>query len=392
MSSGELLRGIIQQATAHSAEVIIFQISAVNSAFSYATDEFRNDSKSISVNRPFFSPIAKWAGGASFNQQFRREEDSLQAIQSIKLNTHDYWAGNSVQIFRGKSENIRYTRFVSTVRLLQVRYLERPDQTYDVKRTYSNEDFYLAGISISTRKYIQDKFVFNFGITEDVPVGKVYGLTGGYQVKNNTGRLYLGTRVSFGNYHPWGYMSTNYEYGTFFRASHPELGVFTAGIIYFTALFELGKWRFRQFIKPQLTIGMNRFSFEKLSINEGAGIEGFNSTSLSGTDRIVLTLQTQSYAPINFIGFRFGPYLVFSMGMLADEITGFRNSRVFTQVGIGVLIKNLNLVFNTFQFSVSFYPLIPNIGQNVFKTNTFKTTDFGFRDFEIGRPGSMSFQ
>ena len=94
-----------------------------------------------------------------------------------------------------------------------------------------------------------------------MPIGKVFSLTGGYQEKNNTGRLYLGARISFGNYYPWGYLSSNFEYGTFFQASHAEQGVFSAGVNYFTGLVEIGKWKFRQFVKPQVTIGINRFPY-----------------------------------------------------------------------------------------------------------------------------------
>jgi hypothetical protein len=78
--------------------------------------------------------------------------------------------------------------------------------------------------------------------------------------------------------------------------------------------------------------------------------------------------------------------------MLGDAVKGFKNSKVYSQIGLGVLIKNENLVFKTFQISISFYPLIPGIGQDVFKTNSFKTTDFGFRDFEIGKPARVIYQ
>ena len=100
-------------------------------------------------------------------------------------------------------------------------------------------------------------------------------------------------------------------------------------------------------------------------------------------------MQTQSYAPWHLIGFRFGPYLVCSLGMLGDEVKGFKNSKLYSQIGLGVLIRNENLVVNRFQISISFYPLIPGIGQNVFKMNAFSTTDFGFRNFEIEKPATM---
>lgn len=107
---------------------------------------------------------------------------------------------------------------------------------------------------------------------------------------------------------------------------------------------------------------------------------------------MLFTLQTQSYAPWDIIGFRFGPYLVCSLGMPGDAVTGFKKSKVYSQIGLGVLIKNKHLVFNRFQISISYYPLIPGIGQNVFKMNSFRTTDFGFRDFEIEKPATMIYR
>jgi hypothetical protein len=263
---------------------------------------------------------------------------------------------------------------------------------FDTQHLFINEDFYLTSFGISTRKYVQDKYIFKFGITEDVPIGRVISLTGGFQRKNSRNRLYLGTRISVGNYFPWGYLSSNLEYGTFFHSSQFEEGVFTGSVNYFTGLMEIGKWKLRQFVKPQLTIGFNRFTSDSLTLNDGYGLDGFHSTELQGTSRLLLTLQTQAYAPWNFIGFRFGPFLSCSFGLLGDEANGFRNSKLYSKIGIGVLIKNENLVFNTFQITLSFYPNIPGSGENIIKMNSFSTTDFGFRDFEIGKPGPVVFR
>ncbi|MCX6320529.1 MAG: hypothetical protein NTX93_01825 [Bacteroidia bacterium] len=368
----------------------------INSRLHYAIDGYKNFNRSFAVDRPFFSPLAKWAAGVSFASQFKK--DSLKYINLVyfpsnfKFSTQDYWAGNAQQIFKGNPDKELVTNIIVALRYLRIHYFEKPSDLYDPLNIYSSEDFYLATIGISARKYVQDKYIFNYGVIEDVPVGKVYGLTGGYQVKNNSGRLYLGFRYSFGDYHEWGYLSSNFEYGTFFHASNAEQGVFTAGINYFTGLFEIGKWKFRQFVKPQLTIGINQFYSDSLTLNDGYGLDGFNSSSLSGNNRLLFTLQTQSYSPWNFIGFRFGPYITYSLGMLGDSETRFKNSKVYSQIGLGVLIKNANLVFNTFQISISFYPLIPGIGQDVFKMNSFRTTDFGFRDFEIEKPARVIYR
>jgi len=368
----------------------------VNATMLYGVDELRNSIWSVGIDRPFFSPFAKWAAGTVFSQQFHkdyiRNADSVLILQDSRYNTQDYWVGSAVQIYKGNTETDRTTNFISTARYLRIHYLERPVEMIPERSLYADENFYLAGLGISTRKYVQDKYIFNFGLKEDVPIGKVYSITGGYQTKNNTGRLYLGARVSFGYYYTWGYLSTNFEYGSFFRASHAEQGAVSAAVNYFTGLIEMGKWKFRQFVKPQLTIGINRFYNDSLTLKDGYGLDGFNSNALTGTSRILLTFQTQSYAPWNLIGFRFGPYFICSLGMLGDATTGLKYSKVYSQIGFGILIKNDYLVINTFQLSFAFYPSIPGIGQNVIKTNSFKTTDFGFRDFEIGKPAPVLFQ
>jgi hypothetical protein len=78
--------------------------------------------------------------------------------------------------------------------------------------------------------------------------------------------------------------------------------------------------------------------------------------------------------------------------MLGDETYGFKNSKVFSSIGLGVLVKNEHLIINTFQLSIAYYPMIPGSGQHVFKTNSFRTVDFGFRDFETGKPSIVAFE
>ena len=356
-----------------------------------------NFNRGFAINRPFFSPFAKWAAGVNFTQQFRLDsiqtDNSIFIPQRIKFNVQDYWAGNARQLYSGNSEYDRTTNFISAVRFLRVHYLEKPAEWLDTLHRYFSENLLLASVGISSRKYVQDRYIFKFGITEDVPIGKAFSITGGYQEKNGTGRFYLGARVSVGDYLSWGYLSSNVEYGTFLKATHAQQGILSAGIIYFTGLMEIGKWKFRQFVKPQITIGMNLFSYDTLRMKDVRGLDGFNSSGLSGTGRILLTLQTQAYTPWNFIGFRFGPFLNFTLlNMLGDSLSPSNKNKMYSQIGIGVLIKNENLVLNAFQLSIAFYPKIPDMGQNVFKTNSFRTTDFVFRDFDIGKPGIVTFQ
>jgi hypothetical protein len=368
----------------------------IRTTLRYEKNSAGNFRRGISAERPFYSPYAKWAAGIALLSVADKDTieyvNSVYSPQNLKFNIQDFWAGKAFQIFKGVTENERATNLIISSRYLRIRYSEKPAELYDPLSVYSDEDFYLASVGISTRKYVQDKFIFKYGFVEDVPVGSVYAITGGYQLRNGSNRLYLGTRASFGNYSRWGYLGTNLEYGTFFHEAKAEQGVFIGEINYFSELLEAGRWKFRQFIKPQVTIGINRFSYDSLTLNDGYGVDGFHSPSLSGNKRLTVTFQTQSYSPLNLAGFRFGPYINYTFGMLADIKGRFMDSKIYSQISLGVLIKNQNLVFATFQISLSYYPQIPGVGENIFRMNSIRTTDFGYRDFNQGKPSPVLYQ
>jgi hypothetical protein len=385
----------------------------IKTSVAYQIDLNDNYGKSLNIDRIFYSPLTRWAGGVYIDEQFRT--DSLQNEQlqynpqNFKFNSQDFWGGYSFPIFKGKTERERTSNLIFSARSLYVHYKESPTVEYDRINFFSGETFYLGGIGITSRQFVEDQYLFYYGIIEDVPVGKIYGITGGYQIKNNQERFYLGARASFGNYFKWGYLSTNFEYGTFLRDKKTEQSAFSFQANYFTNLVEIGRWKMRQFIKPQIIIGVNRLESvgDKLTINEstifqginGAGIRGENSAGIRGfdsavygTEKFVLSLQSQFYSPRNIIGFRLNPFFNFSAAMLGNEEAGLTKSKLYSSFGIGVLINNDYLVFNTFQLSFSFYPTIPGQGNNIFKSNSFETTDFGFQEFNFGKPRPVIFK
>jgi hypothetical protein len=369
----------------------------IRTVLMYKVDLENYYEKSISIERPFYSPLTKWAGGLSLSQQFRK--DTLQGpdltfeSQNFKYSAHDFWVGRAFQLFTGKTQEDVTTNLIVATRFLNINYPESPSDVYDPIQFFTSEKLFLVGIGINTRKYVKDSYIFKNGIIEDVPIGRIYGLTAGYQYKNSNWRPYLGGQISFGNYHDWGFLSTNFEIGTYFNGSNTEQSAISLQANYFTKLLQLGSWKIRQFIKPQIVIGLNRKETigDALTINENYGIQGFNS-AVYGTTKAVLTLQTQTYAPKEIWGFRMNPYFNYSLGVLGNSENGINKRKAYSKIGIGVVISNDYLVFSTFQLSLAYYPNIPFEGENIFRTNAFETTDFGFQDFELAKPRTIPFK
>lgn len=369
----------------------------ISTKISYQIDLDNYYGKSIAIDRPFYSPLTKWAGGIYLDQQFRKDSlqdsNSVYAFQNFKYSTHDIWVGHAFKLFKGNTERERTTNLITSARFLNVKYLESPTLEYDNTDFYSSEKLALIGIGISSRKFVRDRYIFQNGTIEDVPIGKIFGLTGGYQYKNNKDRYYLGARAAFGNFYSWGFLSANFEFGSFFEKSNAEQTAFSFQANYFTNLMTLGSWKLRQFVKPQLVLGSNRVEImgDQVSINEDYGLNGFKMAEY-GTKKAILTSQTQFYSPWNLWGFRINPYFNYSIAMLGTPTRGILQSKAYSKVGIGVIISNDYLVFSSFQISLSYYPSIPGDGQNVFKTNSFETTDFGFQDFELAKPRTVIYK
>jgi len=350
----------------------------------YMFSDNKNIIRSIEFNRPFYSPRARWAGGLFLGQIMTTQTylnfDSIRFI-SAKTNITDFWLGRSWHIFRDNaSESI--TSLVLSGRYVQMSSPLRPSEAIDAD-IFNRHSYYFGSLSLTSRKYFRARYIFNYGKIEDVPAGKIAGITIGREYLQKS-RLYLGLNAGTGTYYSFGYMSTHLSYGTFVDLSGFHQGLFTGRITYFTRLMTIGNWKLRQFITPSFALGINRSPVDNLSLR--IGIKGFERIESLASNITVISLQTQSYAPWNLGGFHFGPYFFTHIGILGEEPLGHKG-RVYSLLGLGVLIKNDYLMFNTFQISFSFYPYIPENRYNIFRPNAYKTTDYEFRDFDVSKPG-----
>jgi hypothetical protein len=378
--------------------IINIKNSYINSSFRYNTSLTEDITKSIKVERRFFSPLTRFAGGIFFENRAFKDSlpDTQNNFKTIDFQDENFevWFGHSVQLFKGKSVDLRTTNLVSTIGFRRWNHLKKPDELYDPSRYFSNEEWLLGSIGISTRKFIQDKYLFNFNIIEDIPYGKVYSITTGFQNKNYAKRAYLGARFSYGFYYSFGYIGANVEWGSLFDTGRNQETTFKIDGIYFTPLLHIGKWKWRQFINSNLVIGSNRADIikDRIALTEQNGFAGFKNPLFNGTRKYILSFQTQTYAPGNWNGFHFSPFTNISLGFLGDESNTLFSEKLYSKFSLGLLINNDYLVFNSFQISFSYYPTIPFEGNSIFKSNTLKNNDLTIPNYEIGQPSIVGYK
>lgn len=370
----------------------------INAGILYDIDLAENYVKTVYAERPFYSPLARWAGGITFNQTFYKDSipnlDNVYKLEHFKSNYFDVWAGHSFPLFE-RVKNVRViTNLVTSFRYFSRDYTESPPGEFDPYNYFSDSKLYLATVGLNSINYVQDRFIFNYDRIEDIAVGKIFSVTAGQQRKNKINRLYLGTRFALGRYNPSGYFGGEVQWGTYFNGNNLEESVLRVQGVYFSKVWHWGRWRFRQFFNPEFVYGYNRLDFDKdkISLNGRNGIDGFDSYHLRGTKKLLLNFQTQSYAPTEWLGFRLSPFLTASLGMLGDIQDTFLNNELYTSFGIGVLITNDYLTFSNIQFSFSFYPTIPGQGKNIFKTNNLRNSNFELQNFSYGKPQLVPYQ
>ncbi|MCW1148403.1 hypothetical protein [Flavobacterium lacisediminis] len=361
----------------------------------YAND-FNNDSKrSIDINRPFYSVITKNAGGFYFENRLRTEQipffDDF-ILRDVSYDFQEYWYGRAFKINSKDNPERYFTNMIIALTYNQKVFGRVLDAVLDPSNYFSNEKNWIGMIGVSKQKFYQDKFVFNYNITEDIPYGENIALIIGHQEKNSNSRMYTGLSVSYGKKYSFGYASGFAEWGSFYDAGLTEQTTFKIGLNYFSPLISWGKWHFRQFVKPTYVWGNNRDeSFkDRLNLLEADGLPGFNNR-LNGTQKWTASFQTQSYIPGSWYGFRFSPYFNMTLGSLANEKALF-SSKVYSKFSIGALINNDFLVFNSFQISFSYYPTIPFEGDDEMKFNSFENTNLTLYDFQLSKPAYIKYE
>jgi hypothetical protein len=329
----------------------------------------------------------------SFNQTLF-DQNSTAVTQNFNTNSYSFWGGRAFNVFGKKSEISKTSHLVVTAGFTNSNYQTKPDLTLDPLQYFSSSKLAIATIGISTQKFYQDKYLFRFGTVEDIPYGKVISFTGGFENKNTINRAYFGGRIAYGNYFNFGYLQGNFETGSFFNNGKSEQSIYKFELNYFTNLFPIGSWKFRQFFKPVLVLGTNRINTtqDRLNLIDANGIPGFNSAPLTGTKKFLATFQTQSYNQKEWYGFNFSPYINFTLGFLDTGDHIFFSNKMYSQIGVGVLVNNKYLIFNSFQLSFSYYPSLPIDGSNIIKTNAFQNNNIEFRDFQIGQPALIPYQ
>jgi hypothetical protein len=353
----------------------------------------------INFNRTFFSPLTKWAGSAGISRFNETKEytvsDGIIIPAKLSYNISDVWLGRSVKINQN-FENGRTNSLIIGARYVKTDYVERPSPGLDTISTFSDGNLYLFSLGFSSRRYYKDKKIYRFGNTEDIPEGRSFNAVFGLIDESNTNYIYNGLKYSAGQHiMNFGYLSGSVQYGVYYNNYIASRGVFTVDASYFSDLWSKGKWNMRQFVYMQVTNGLNRLANDAISLN-GRGTEGlygFNSFAVLGQNKTLLKFESIIYTPFNFAGIQVASVVFAGFGKIGRPLYANVNpSTVYQAYGLGLLLRKENLVVNTIQISIGFYPNIPTGTGTNFKYNPIGINNLNLRDFDVSKPELINYR
>lgn len=349
-----------------------------------------------SVESPFYSPLAKWAGGINVLREWKyfNYQDTVANVNKrtdLYYSRYDVWLGKSIKINSKRKFFKQSANFIVGERFYIDYYDKRPSFQIDINKTNINSSTIIGNLGFAVQQYYKEKFVYRFGANEDVPHGLILQLLYG-ATENELGisKYYLGGEIARAKHYSIGYFSTSFSYGMFFGSKISNDITSRIKINYFSNLLRVGKWYVREFMYNNWVYGINKLPGNNLTLTSG-DLYGFEGSGLSGNMKAVLNLETVAYAPYNLIGFRFAPTLLLGYGMLGNSVNNFAKSNLYQAYAVALMVRNENLLSSTFQISFGMYPLLPNGDTYGYKYGPVTSFTLRVNPFIVARPEFISY-
>jgi hypothetical protein len=309
------------------------------------------------LSRKLVSSTMKYAGGISVKQMYTTEDlDTLEIPEPVKFNLQDYWLSRSFLL-----DPNSVTRLIMGIRYTNNNVFDHPEILPNSFHNLQRYRIFLGSAAFSIQKYTKTNLIYSYGRTEDIPYGGLLKFTVGRELNEFKQRTYLGGEASIGNKDEnLGYIYFYSAFSTFLNKGNTEQGLLSLRLNYFSNLLNMGNFRIRNFIYLQYTRGFGRYTNEYLKFIESNGFSGFKNDSITGNQRLSLSLESVLFSPVNIVGFRFAFFGFTDFSFLSGTNEILDRGYGLASIGIGVRVRNDNLIFNTMQIRIGYFPNPPS--------------------------------
>jgi hypothetical protein len=353
-----------------------YQFSNIKGSFIDAAAGYTNVNDGVSVgnenesslylrlNRTLYQPFARFAGGleVSLNSSHNvyKKPDSIFA--QYKYVIQDYWLGYSFghNKLRNDLRENRNRTFVA-VRGFDQYFLDRKNTTLTEpdRFVYRNKEALLAQLTFFRQDFYKTQYVVGFGRTEDIPYGYRLSFTSGWERELELKRPYLGTELYYNVILPSGSIYTYaLKLATYVNNKKAQDEFFSLDFSRYSKIYKTGKLIIRHQMAMGYAVLFNPAIKRGIDIRDVNGLLGFLPDSLVGYHRLTMSHEATVFTPFKALGFRFAPVARMDLAFI-DRYRGLIQARNFySGFSAGLRARNENLVFNTIEARLFYYPTV----------------------------------
>jgi hypothetical protein len=325
---------------------------------------FETEKYGIEIWRRFHSYNTKYAGSIGIYQTstLKNIKKTDTTLRNVRLNysTQDFWFARS---FKLNTNNFSYkdrTRIVLGARFTSNYFNKGPEVSERYNYIYHNNQILLGTVAFAQQKYYKTNLIYGFGKIEDIPVGKLIQANVGYERDEFFRRTYAGVNYSAGyHFSNIGYFNYLIDLGGFFYENRIEQGLISLKVQYITNINYLNKLKHREFFGINYSRGINRFPDEQIFFDSNRDIWGFKSDYVFGKKKLSVHAETTAYTDLFLYNFRFVFFAFGDIGLIGPENKSIFKNKMYSGIGLGIRIRNENLVFKTLQLRFAYYPTVP---------------------------------
>lgn len=345
----------------------------------------------LQLERPLVSQYKRFAGGLTVGKG-----RSLNMYPNYyggdyyryEYGVADIWGGYNLGAKKYLNDQKLHVKKFLSMRYFNYHFFETPYQVdrNEFDQRFNSRQGALVSLTLFRQYYYKTRYIYGFGVTEDVPAGFNVSVTAGWYKQLDLSRPYLGLEAY--RYYVSGKRDIA---GLFFRSG---LFVHDGGLqdvslmfggSFFTRVMHLNNTRIRQYFRASYASIFNRTALDPLRINNTLGIRNFNSDLASGNCRLALRSETFIFLEEKYFGFRLAPFAAADFAYLGRNQSTTDQSGIYYGLGGGLRGRNENLVFGTFELRGIIIPR-KGAGDNRFKISLAVNLRFRYNSSYVNKP------
>ena len=350
--------------------------------------DYRNENIGGELSRNYEAGL-KYVGAIKIRneKEFQMEIDDTIVTPKNESVIFDFWIGRVYSFYK---DFFKYDKLFLAVRHSETDYISKPsgvaeDSLQEYKDIIFNN---LFKVVFAKQNFYRTNYIYGFGENEYLPYGKMVEFIFGLEKNEFYNRFYYGFALTTGDLiEKMGFFYNKLGFGFYTNDKKLENNVLRYDMLYLSSLKKINNHYLRWIAKYKYVTSLSEIDDEKdkLAINN-SDVRGFDYNR-NGEQKLSFSSEVTDYTPWKFLGFNFSFFGFYDFSVLNEYEDFFAGGRYNSAVGLGLRLKNNNLVFNTIQLRFVYFPLV-NSGEasnsfDIFEENNGNNNFFDFDMPEI---------